>query len=127
MLFYSCIVLSANITVSVGIPSQFSCEVLCEQSLLVTWLINGKFLSQLGSIFSTQTSSDYSLQCTGSNTYTTTLQVLTHTHTPYTVQCAAVATCNQGDETTPCTSEVCYSHPIQVEGIVSSMIRYLRI
>ena len=90
-------------------------------------MINGVFLSQLGNQLSVRTETDYPLQCDsgsqGSATYTSTLQlqVLPDTDTPlpvpYTVQCVAVATCNHGDETTPCIPEICYSnHIIHVEG-----------
>ena len=111
-------VLDLNITMVP--PSHFSCETLCDDSLLVTWMINGMFLRQLGNHLSVRTETDYPLQCDsgsqGSATYTSTLQVLSDTDTPlpvpYAVQCVAVATCNHGDETTPCTPKICYSHHI---------------
>ena len=128
MLYYNkllCTFFPVLLVSSLDTSNHFSCETLCDDSLLVTWMINGMFLSQLANQLSVRTETDYPLQCDsgsqGSVTYTSTLQVLSDTDTPlpapYTVQCVAVATCNHGDETAPCIPEICYSHSINITGM----------
>ncbi len=111
-------------SVPLGHVSHFSCEVYCHESLLVTWLLNGTFLSELG-LFSGMPGvtlrSDRALQCSANrpnmaSMYTATLEVFPESLDPFTVQCAAVYVCGDGDEATECRSRVCYGPLIHVEG-----------
>ena len=104
----------------VGVPNLFSCEALCDDSLLVTWLLNGIFLKRnIENTFSFTTRSDYIQQCLqdGENGYTENLEVVVAegSVSPYTVQCVGHCLCRQEDLEN-CSARTYYSHSIYIEG-----------
>ena len=102
-----------------GAPSLFTCEALCDGSLLLAWLINETFLSHRENVFSSLTRSNYFQQCgsNGSNTYTEILEVVaTERVAPFTVQCVGLCVCGEDSKVTNCSARTLYSPAIHVEG-----------
>lgn len=94
------------------------CEAICDESLLLAWVINGTFLNHRGNDIS-ETRSSYFHQCgeNGSSMYTESLEVAVYKQlAPFTVQCVGLCVCRENSMATNCTARTFYSQTIYVEG-----------
>jgi hypothetical protein len=90
-------------------PSKYTCEVLCHESLLVTWLINGTIQNHFEN-----SRTDDALQHAGcADTLEVSIDSLSGS---FSVQCAAIEVCDVNMGSAGCLSQYCYSQILYVEG-----------